>query len=177
MVRRASALLIAAAFLLVPVRASAQSKSADLAKQLGQLLDAQKLTSIAAADPQNAGVYVAALYFPGTQLLVVSAKYFNPPALTDKLAQKNYQDVYSALNEGALPGTKVLVMDTFADGLVAKPSGDNAPDSVDGSVAMTFDGNWKKAKQTEDEYMKAFHAADDAYAHTLELLIAKLKSS
>ena len=42
---------------------------------------------------------------------------------------------------------------------------------------MTFDGNWKKAKQTEEEYMKVFGDADTKYAHALEVLIAKLKSS
>jgi hypothetical protein len=74
-------------------------------------------------------------------------------------------------------GSKLLVMDTFADGLVARPGGGSAPDSVDGIVAMTFDGNWKKAKQTEEEYMKAFQTADTAYAHALEVLIDKLKSA
>lgn len=157
--------------------AYAQSKSAELAKQLDQLLDEKKLTSFAAADGQNTGVFVAVLYFPGTQLLVVSAKHFNPPVLADKLAQKNFQDAYADLNAGAVAGSKLLVMDTFADGLVARPGNGSAPDSVDGTVAMTFDGNWKKSKQTEEEYMKAFQTADTAYAHALEVLIAKLKSS
>ena len=31
----------------------------------------------------------------------------------------------------------------------------------DGTKATTFDGAWKKAKLTEDEYMKAFADADD----------------
>jgi hypothetical protein len=134
------------------------------------------MESFAAADAQNAGVFVAAMYYPGTELLVVSAKHFNPPAFTEKLTQKNYQDAYADLNAGALAGSKLLVMDTFADGLVATPKGGIAPDSVDGTVAITFDGNWKKAKQSEEEYMKAYQSADAAYAHALEVLIAKLKS-
>lgn len=172
-----SCILVTAFGAVLPISAGAQSKSADLAKQLSQLLDQKKLESFAAADADNAGVFVAALYYPGTELLVVSAKHFNPPALTDKLAQKNYQDVYADLNSGAVAGSKLLVMDTFADGLVAKPGSGSAPDSIDGTVAMTFDGNWKKAKQTEEEYMKAFDHADAAYAHALEVLIAKLKAS
>jgi hypothetical protein len=107
----------------------------------------------------------------------VSAKYFDPPALADKLARKSYQDVYADLNTGAVAGSKLLVMDTFADGLVAKPGNGTAADSIDGTVSMTFDGNWKKSKQTEEEYMKAFQDADTKYAHALEVLIAKLKSS
>jgi len=162
---------------LLPASASAQTKSGELAKQLGQLLSEKKLESFAAADQQNAGVFVAAMFYPGTELLVVSAKHFDPPSVTGKLAQKNYQDVYAALNEGAVAGSKLLVMDTFADGLVARPSNGTAPDSVEGTVAMTFDGNWKKAKQTEEEYMKAFQAADAVYAHALEILITQLKSA
>lgn len=171
-----TAILAAVAFVL-PSAADAQSKSADPAKQLCQLLEQKKLESFAATDDGNAGVFVAVLYYPGTELLVVSAKHFNPQALADKLTQKNYQDVYSDLNSGAVAGSKLLVMDTFADGLVARPGNGAAPDSIDGTVAMTFDGNWKKAKQTEEEYMKAFDAADGKYAHALQVLIAKLKSS
>jgi hypothetical protein len=171
-----SPFLIAALFLLVPIVVHAQSKSGELAKQLCQLLDERKMESFAAADAGNAGVFVAAMYYPGTELLVVSAKHFNPSAFTEKLTQKNYQDAYADLNAGAIAGSKLLVMDTFADGLVATPKGGSAPDSIDGAVAMTFDGNWKKAKQTEEEYMKAYETADVAYAHALEILIAKLKA-
>jgi hypothetical protein len=174
--RSAVNLLLIAALFFVPSAAGAQSKSGELARQLSQLLDEKKMESFAAADKDNAGVFVAAMYYPGTELLVVSARHFNPPAFTEKLAQKNYQDAYADLNAGAVAGSKVLVMDTFADGLVATPKAGSAPDSVDGSVAITFDGNWKKAKQTEEEYMKAYQTADAAYAHALEVLIAKLKS-
>jgi len=176
MTSRSAVSILLTAALLVPVAAQAQAKSGELAKQLSQLLDEKKLESFAAADAQNAGVFVAAMYYPGTELLVVSAKHFNPPAFTEKLAQKNYQDAYADLNAGAVAGSKLLIMDTFADGLVASPKGGIAPDSIDGSIAMTFDGNWKKAKQTEEEYMKAFQSADAAYAHALGVLIAKLKS-
>ncbi len=178
MVSRLSVVIPAVVFMLsmLPVSASAQSKSGELAKQLSQLLTEKKLDSFAAADTQNAGVFVAAMFYPGTELLVVSAKHFDPPSITPKLAQKNYQDVYAALNEGAVAGSKLLVMDTFADGLVARPGSGSAPDSVEGTVSMTFDGNWKKAKQTEEQYMKAFDDADVAYAHALQVLIAQLKA-
>jgi hypothetical protein len=174
--RSAVSLLLTFALVFVSSAAYAQAKSGELAKQLGQLLDEKKMESFAAADAQNEGVFVAVMYYPGTELLVVSAKHFNPPAFTEKLTQKNYQDAYADLNAGAVAGTKLLVMDTFADGLVATPKNGTAPDQVDGSVSITFDGNWKKAKQTEEEYMKAYQNADTAYAHALGVLIAKLKS-
>ena len=47
------------------VPAAAQDvKSGDLAKQLTQLLDSKKLDTIAVADAQNPGTYVAAMLHP-----------------------------------------------------------------------------------------------------------------
>jgi hypothetical protein len=56
---------------LAPAASAQESKSAALAKQLAAALDAGKLDSIAAKDPDAPDVFVAALYFPGIQLLVV----------------------------------------------------------------------------------------------------------
>lgn len=167
-----------AAMLAVPAAARPQDgKSVDLAKQLAQLLEDKKLDAIASADAQSPGVFAAALYFPGTQLLVVSAKYAAPPLLNDKLAKKDYRDVYIDLSSASMPESKVFVMDTFADGLVAKPKGDSPADSVErGTKSVAFDGDFKKAKMSEADYTKAFDEADAAYAHILQLLITKLKA-
>ena len=75
------------------VEAQQQGKSAALAKELTAALDAAKLDAVAAKDPQAADMFVGALYFPGTQLLVVSAKYAAPLAMTEQLDKKNYRDV------------------------------------------------------------------------------------
>lgn len=167
-----------AAVLAVPALGRAQdSKSSDLAKQLSQLLDEKKLDAIAAADPQAPGTFAAALYFPGTQLLVVSAKYSAPSLLNDKLTKKDYRDIYVDLSSASVAGSKVFVMDTFADGLVSHPKGDAPADSVERAGAtLSFDGDLKRAKQTEAEYAKAFTDADAAYSKILQLLITKLKS-
>ena len=167
-----------AAVLAWPLAAAAQEgKSADLAKQLGQLLAEKKLDAIAAADAETPDSFVAALYFPGTQLLAVSAKYAAPQLLTEKLAKKDYHDIYVDLSSASVVGSKVFVMDTFADGLVAKPKGDSPADSVEQpNGARSFDGDFKKAKLSEAEYAKSFGEADQAYAKILQMLIAKLKS-
>ena len=65
-----------------------EPKSASLAKQLAAALDAAKIDSIAAKDPSAPDVFIGALYFPGVQLLVVSAKYTVPTLLIDKLTKK-----------------------------------------------------------------------------------------
>lgn len=178
MVRRAQAVLFAAVLAVPAVSAAQESKSAELVKQLGQLLDDKKMDAIAAADTQNPGTFVAALYFPGTQLLAVSAKYSAPQLLNDKLAQKDFREVYIDLSSASVVGTKVFVMDTFADGLVAKPKADSPADSVErANGTMSFDGDFKKAKMSEAEYTKSFDEADAAYVKMLQVLIAKLKSS
>src|SRR3954462_4216961 len=76
------------------------SKSGPLARQLTSALDAGKMDCIAATDPAAPGTFVAALYFPGS-LLVVSGKYAAPQLLSDRLTKKEYRDVYMDLNGAA----------------------------------------------------------------------------
>jgi hypothetical protein len=151
--------------------AAAQSKSAAAAKQLTDVLDRLKLDAIAAPDPADPGAFVAALYFQGGQLLVVSAKYSAPTLITAKLAKKDYRDIYIDLNAASVAGSKIFVMDQACDGLVAKPGDSQAPDTWEQGTANTiFDGDFKKAKLSEEAYGKAFATADEKYAHILGLL-------
>jgi hypothetical protein len=178
MVRRALGVL-SFALLLSPVAAAAQDvKSGELAKQLTQLLDSKKLDTIAVADTQSPGTYVAALYFPGTQLLVVSAKYTQPSLLSDLIARKDFRGVYVELSSASIQSSKLLVMDAYANGLSPKPSGDQPADSIDrGGKESRFDGAWKKAKIPEADYLKTFSEADTDYVRLLQMLLAQLKIS
>jgi len=173
--RTVLALVVAVSF-LAPSQAIAQqqvSKSAVLATQLAKLLDDAKLDSIAA---KSSDQYVGALYFPGSQLLVVRAKYSVPARMDQMLAQKAYRDVYIDLNSASDPKSKVLVSDLGANGLRAKRENNQPFDTVDSaSGSTTFDGDWDKAKISETEYMKRFQADDDDYAQMLQALIAALK--
>src|SRR5437660_3659499 len=108
--RRALAVAGAAAMLSSiagPVRAQ-DSKSAALVKELTQLLDAKKLDAIAAPDPANLGTYVAALYFPGSQLLVVLAKYAATQLLNEQIAKRDYRKGDLDLRCSASAGSKLL---------------------------------------------------------------------
>ncbi len=152
------------------------SKSAAAAKELAAAMDAAKLEAIAAADPADPSTFVAALYFQGSQILVVSAKYAAPPLLVTKLKEKNYRDIYIDLNSASIAGSKIFVMDTNVDGLAPKAN-DGASDSWEqGTKQITFDGDWKKAKLTEEEYMKAYSDADERYARILSLLTTQAKA-
>jgi hypothetical protein len=96
---------VAAVVLLASNSVFAQdnAKTVALVSELVKLLDAAKADSIAAQQPGTPDQFVGALYFSGSQLLVVSAKYSVPQLLTEKLAKKSYQDVYIDLNSASDP--------------------------------------------------------------------------
>ena len=148
-----------------------ESKSAALVKQLTAALDAGKLDSVAAKDPSAPDAFCAALYFPNAQLLVVSAKYSAPQLLTTRLAKKEYRDTYIDLSSASIPASKVFVQDSGADGLTAK--GFDVYEEA--GKTTIFDGDWKKAKVSEQDYQKTFSAADERYSQILQALIAQLK--
>ncbi len=178
-IRRAVVSVAAALLLLLaPSMAGAQdSKSAVLAAELVRLLDQMKMDSLAAkvAAPDQ---YVAMLYFPGSQLLVVGAKYYVPERMDVSLSEKKYRDVYIDLNSAAVPKTKIFISDIGANGLQAKKRGNQPNDTVDvDGKTHVFDGDWKKAKISEAEYMKAFEDTDAEYVKLLEALVAQIKKS
>jgi hypothetical protein len=177
--RVANGSLVALIVLSLASAASAQdSKSASLAKQLAAALDAGKLDSIAAKDPAAPDIFMAALYFPGTQLLVVSGKYTVPQLLIERVSKKEYRDVYLDLNGASVADSKVFIEDPGADGLKAKREDNTAFDQFEvGGKRTMFDGDWKKQKMTEQDYLKAFSAADDRYAQILTALLAQVKKT
>lgn len=158
------------------VASAQESKSAAIAQQLTALLDKGQMDAIAAKDPSAPDLYVAALYFPGGQLLVVSARYAVPVIMNEKLAKKDYHDIYTDLNSASVPNTRVFVMDMGADGL--KLNKDQAHfDTCDiGNKSYVFDGDWKKQSlASEDDYNKAFADADARYTKMLTALLAQVK--
>src|SRR4029450_1953940 len=164
-----------AIFLSWTAGASAQDgKSVALAKQLAAALDAAKLDSIAAKEPAGPGRCVAALYFPNAQLLVVSAKYSAPQLLDVRLDKKEYRDTYIDLNSASIPDSKIFVQDAGADGMKAKREENQAFDIYEAAgKPIAFDGDWKRQKVSEQEYMKAFTTADDRYSAMLAALLAQ----
>jgi hypothetical protein len=174
--RMPSALLVA--LLAVGTVASAagpqESKSAPLARQLAQALDAAKLDSIAAADPATGG-FVAALYIPGTQLLVVSGKFESPAIGTHRIDRKEFRELYMDLMGASIAGSRQFAADVSCDGFVARPENDSAADTWEAAnKTQAFEGP-KKAKLSDEQYLKVFAQADEQYAHILQLLLAKVK--
>jgi hypothetical protein len=155
------------------VRAAEDSKSAAVARELSQVLEAAKLDSIAAVDPSAPGGFIAAIYIPETQLLVVSAQYSAPALLVDKIKSGDFRGVYMDLHASATTGTKIFVQDMGPDGLISRS--ENGDSWEEKGKTTVFDGQWKKAKETEEDYTKTLTDADARYAKMLSLLIAQAK--
>lgn len=154
-------------------------KTGPLARELTALLQQSKLDSVAARHAEHDGRFIAALYLPGQELIVVSAQYPAPALLREKILLKRYRDAYMDLYATPDAQSKRLVEDLHADGISAEreegqpfdiyTKGDTAP--------FAFDGDWKKRKLREEEYLKVFSEADAEYAAMLQTLIAQLKSA
>jgi hypothetical protein len=167
----------AALLLLMPVFASAQdSKSAAPASELVKLLEQLKLDSVAAAQPGNS--FVSALYFPGSQLIVVRGRFASPERATILIDRKMYRDVYTDLNSAAEADGKLFISDLGADGLKFRRQNNQPFDTADmAGKSYSFDGNWGRAKLSRDEYTKAYQTADEQYSQMLQALIDQLKKS
>lgn len=158
-----------------PSIAAAQvSKSAAVAKELVQVMEVKKLDSIAAKGTAE-GHYIAALYFPNVQLLVISGNYSAPALMEPRLAAKQYRDTYMELSGTVAPDSKIFVQDMGEPGLTSKKQ-DNMYDTwTRAGKPVMFDGDNDKQKISDAEYAKAFAAADEEYARLLGALLAEAK--
>ena len=155
-----SALALLTSFALSVGSATAQeSQSAPLAEELSQLMTDGQLDALAAKDTVDDDRYVAALAFPG-QLLVVSARYEVPIYLDEKLGNGEFMEVYIDLNTASIDGTKVLITDVGANGLIADDAGFDSYN--DGSEILQLDENTSGS---------AIADADEQYVRMLRALI------
>jgi hypothetical protein len=152
-----------------------ESRSAGQVKELVDRLGQAKLEAVAARGAE-ADQFVAALYIPGFQLRVVSARYAAPAIMADKLTKRQYRDAYVDLNSASDPASRMFIEDMAADGLKLRSGRNELSDSYELSAKrVTFDGDHGEQKITEDEYTKAFAAAEQAYGAILSTLLAELK--
>jgi hypothetical protein len=149
--------------------------SAALARELAALLAERQLDAYAVQDPETPNRFLATLFIPGAQMLVVSAEYPNPAELQAHLAQKNYRDVYTALHQPAAESTRFFLIDAGCNGVSA------GGDGVDvlyekGKSQTVFDGDWKKQGVSEATYRERFENAEKQYARVLNLFMQTLKA-
>ena len=146
--------------------------SAAPASALKARLEQLKLDAVAARDPDEPGRYVAALYVPGIQLLVVSAPYPLPSAMDKKVAAAQYMDVYMDLQGLRDRSASFFVEDMLADGLRPPSNPDLACDTTtsNGAAPVVFNGKWASQQLTQEEYEAKFKRDDERYARMLNVL-------
>jgi hypothetical protein len=151
------------------------NKTQAMAKQLTDLLQAQKLDAIAARIGEDH--FAAILFIPGVQMLVVSARYTAPALLNEKILSRQYRDVYLDLASASVPDSKLFIEDMQADGLRAERVGETPFDIVTKGVGAAFscDGDHKKKKITEEEYRRTYSDFEGAYQKILAALIEQAK--
>lgn len=159
-----------------PVRSEQTIRSAALATQLANALLEHKLEAIAARDPETPGRFVAALFFPDSQMLVISASYPSPSLLDEKLAQKLYREVYLDLGMIQFADSSLFLQDMKADGLCHDR--DQTADIVyEGGASTIFDGDWKKHGLSEQAYEQRLGDVDQRYSRLLQLLLMQLQQT
>lgn len=168
-----AALAVAGAGPLTADSADQASTSAPLARQLAQALDAAKLDSIAAPNPATGG-FVAALYIPGTQLLVVSGKFESSDIGTHRIGKKEFRELYMDLMGASVAGSRLFATDVSCDGFSFKPDGDAPGDTWErDNKTQVFEGA-KKSKLSDEQYLKVYSEADTQYAQILQLLLSQV---
>jgi hypothetical protein len=171
---RIACLALLAAAVPAVVRAQNPAPSPQLAKQLVEVMTSQKLDALAVRDPASPDRAIAALAFPNSQLLVVSATYPDPAGLDALLTNKMYRDVYAVLQQPSVNKGKIFIQDIGCDGLQA---GAEAVDIVyeDGTKQTILDGDWKKQGLKQADYQERAARAETHYSRLLSALLERTK--
>lgn len=153
-----------------------ESLSAPAAAALKAQLEQRGLQAIAARDPEEPGRYIAALYVPDVQLLVVSAPYVVPKEIDKKIAAGQYMDVYVELQAVRDRTGHFFVEDLKADGMRPAPEQDLAFDTttLNGARPVVFNGKWDAQQLTQEDYDTRFRKDDERYARMLVVLSTAL---
>ena len=147
-------------------------ESADAAYKLARTLERSGLDAIAAAVPNEPGMFVAALYLPGRTLLVVGARHPSTERIAERIALKRYREVYVDLLGTPNPQGKFYIQDANADGILSALPGSGDVDVVqeDNVRRTSFNGDIESQGLTPSEYDARLAAADTRYAHLLAVL-------
>lgn len=153
-----------------------ESRSAEPARALVQLLQSRGVDVAAARDPEDPNRFVAAMHLSGT-LLVVSAVYSVPVLLEQRIERGEHREVYMDLQGAANPEGRLFVEDLQANGLHLAADPGQPFDIVfeHGRIQTTFNGDWSGQGLTESEYRSRFASADARYAKMLTALASALR--
>lgn len=149
-----------------------EPKSAALAKQLVTAMSARQIEAMAAVDPAEPTRIIAALAFPGVQLLVMSSEHKSFDYLKLQIEKRQFRDVYDALQHG-VPASRLFFHDIGCDGFLP---GEYIDLFYEGASKRTmFDGNYMAQSLTEVEYAEKRKIAEEKYVHSLTVLLEAIK--
>lgn len=150
-----------------------EPKSAALAKQLVAAMAARQIEAMAAVDPADPTRIIAALSFPGVQLLVMSSEHKALDYLKLQIEKRQFRDVYDSLQYGP-PASRLFFHDIGCDGFVP---GEYVDLFYEGATTRTmFDGNFMAQSLTELEYAAKRRTAEEKYVHSLTVLLEAIKT-
>jgi hypothetical protein len=170
--------LSAALTVMVPAPSSDDPTSKEATATLTRLLDQHQLDAIATRDPQDPNWFIAALYSPSAQLLVIRGTYAAPELLAQRIDQRQYRDAYADIGAASRRRGRCFVMDLHADGLDVNRDRDAPFDMVyrNGTDQAVYDGDWKRQQLTRSAYLERFAFDDGEYARMLAALAASLSA-
>jgi hypothetical protein len=168
--------VLAVLFGMTTLATAQTSRSATAAERLASALKQRNLQHLAAADPSEAGRYVAAMRIGDSQLFLVTARYAQPILLNERLHRSDYEGAYLELNSASHRDGRLFVQDLGSPGLHAARQEGGAFDIVyeSATTRTVLDGDWKAQKLSKDEYHSAFDRVDTQYARALDALLAAL---
>ena len=144
--------------------------------ELVTAMTTQKVTAFAVEDPTTPTRFVAALLFPETQLLIVGAASTSADYIKAQIAQKQYAEVYAALNASAVPETTLFFQDMGCDGL--SRDGEHVDVMYDESGRQVlFDGKGKASGLSKSEYAAKLGSAETQYVAMVTLLLKGLRAA
>ena len=161
----------------VSIVSAERPMSADDAKVLCDLMTGGHLDAIAARDTSHPERFVAALFYPHSELLVTSAQYGVPQALQQLLDHKKYSEVYAILQTSPDALDRVSFVDMMADGLSAGTREGADVMYEPGNKETVFAESWRKEHRLgEREYPAKYEIADALYGSMLKILIGALNA-
>jgi hypothetical protein len=170
---RSTTVLLVVAFAEAIAHGQTPFASTGAARELAYALDRLGVDAIAAADPDEPGRFAAALYIPGHQLLVVSARHPSVEKIEHRLTKGEYSKVYFDLQATPTPQEKFFVQDNRADGILSALPGSGDVDALyEGGVKILFNGDTRSQNLTSSEYEARRAGADARYARLLKVLEA-----
>jgi hypothetical protein len=146
-------------------------KSREPARKLVQLLETRHLTAVATTDPQIPGRFIAAMYIPGSRLLVVGASNPSIEAVRYRIQHGQYQDVYLDLQSTPTVQGKLFVQDAAADGLTWSTDGSDVDVAYEDGARTTLFTKKAHAKGADETYART----DMEYARMLSHLVVTLE--